>query len=40
MLNKILFKPIDNSALIVFRILFGLLISIEAFGAILSGWVY
>lgn len=40
MLNKLLFKPIDNSALIVFRILFGLLISIEAFGAILSGWVH
>jgi len=40
MLNKLLFKPIDNSALIVFRILFGLLISIESFGAILSGWVY
>jgi len=39
MLNKLLFKPIDNSALIVFRVLFGLLISIESFGAILTGWV-
>ncbi|TJY37746.1 HTTM domain-containing protein [Pontimicrobium aquaticum] len=40
MFNKLLFKPIDNSALIVFRILFGLLIAIESFGAILTGWVY
>lgn len=40
MLNKILFKPIDNSALIVFRILFGLLITIESFGAIFTGWVH
>ena len=40
MLNKLLFKPIDNSALIVFRILFGLLISIESFGAIFTGWVH
>ena len=39
MLNKLLFKPIDNSALIVFRILFGLLISLESFGAIFTGWV-
>ncbi|WP_347924200.1 HTTM domain-containing protein [Pontimicrobium sp. SW4] len=40
MLNKFLFKPIDNSALIVFRILFGFLISLESFGAIVSGWVH
>ncbi len=39
MINRFLFKHIDNSALIVFRILFGLLISLEAFGAILTGWV-
>lgn len=38
MLNKWLFRQIDNSALIVFRVLFGLLISIEAFAAIFSGW--
>lgn len=39
MLNKFLFKHIDNSALIVFRVVFGLLISLEAFGAIATGWV-
>ncbi len=40
MLNKLLFKPIDNSALIAFRVLFGLLVAIESFGAIFSGWVH
>ncbi|MCC8359702.1 HTTM domain-containing protein [Salinimicrobium sediminilitoris] len=39
MLNKWLFTRIDNSALIVFRILFGLLLAIEAIGAIFTGWV-
>ncbi|MFD1615724.1 HTTM domain-containing protein [Gelatiniphilus marinus] len=39
MLNKWLFKRIDNSALIVFRILFGLLCFLESVGAILTGWV-
>lgn len=39
MLNNWLFKQIDNSALIVFRILFGVLITLESFGAILTGWV-
>ena len=39
MLNKLLFKHIDNSALIVFRIIFGFLITAEAFGAIATGWV-
>lgn len=39
MLNKWLFTRIDNSALIVFRILFGVLLAIEAFGAIFTGWV-
>lgn len=36
---KFLFKPIDNSGLILFRIGFGLLLAIEAFGAIGTGWV-
>ena len=36
---KIFFKAIDNSPLIVFRILFGFLIACESFGAILTGWV-
>ena len=39
MLNRWLFKQVDNSALVVFRAFFGLLISIEAFGAVLTGWV-
>ncbi|MCV6631525.1 MAG: HTTM domain-containing protein [Flavobacteriaceae bacterium] len=38
-LNSILFKRIDNSALIVFRILFGVLIFLESIGAIFTGWV-
>ena len=36
---KSIFKAIDNSPLIVFRILFGFLIACESFGAILTGWV-
>ena len=36
---KILFKAIDNSPLIVFRIFFGFLIACESFGAIATGWV-
>lgn len=36
---KKLFLPIDNAPLILFRIFFGVLLSCEAFGAILSGWV-
>lgn len=39
MLNKWLFTRIDNSALIVFRIIFGALLFIEAVGAIFTGWV-
>ncbi|WP_424492972.1 HTTM domain-containing protein [Salinimicrobium sp. GXAS 041] len=39
MVVKWLFTRIDNSALIVFRILFGALIAIESFGAIFTGWV-
>jgi len=39
MLHKLLFKHIDNSALIVFRIIFGLLCFLESIGAILTGWV-
>ena len=36
---KSLFKAIDNSPLIVFRIFFGFLVACESFGAILTGWV-
>jgi len=39
MLNKWLFTQIDNSALVVFRIIFGFLIAIEAIGAIFTGWI-
>lgn len=39
MLNKWLFTKVDNSALVVFRILFGVLITIEAWGAIFTGWI-
>jgi len=37
--KRYLFNPIDNSALIVFRIFFGILITVEAWGAIATGWV-
>lgn len=35
---KFLFKHIDNSPLIVFRIIFGLLCFLESVGAIATGW--
>ena len=38
-LNNWLFTPIDNSTLLVFRVFFGLLITLEAWGAIATGWV-
>jgi len=38
-MNKFLFKQIDNTGLTLFRIIFGLLITLEAFGAIATGWV-
>ena len=34
-----IFKPIDNAPLIIFRIFFGLLLALESFGAIVTGWV-
>lgn len=37
-LEKILFTHIDNTGLVLFRLAFGLLITIEAFGAISTGW--
>ncbi|MFP4844327.1 HTTM domain-containing protein [Winogradskyella sp. PE311] len=36
---NILFKHIDNSGLIVFRIIFGLLCFLESAGALVTGWV-
>jgi len=38
-LNKLLFQRVDNSSLIIFRILFGVLITLEAWGAIFTGWI-
>ncbi|MEZ4777907.1 MAG: HTTM domain-containing protein [Flavobacteriaceae bacterium] len=38
-MNDFLFKRIDNTGLSLWRIVFGLLISIEAFGAMATGWV-
>ncbi len=38
-MNNFLFKQIDNSSLIIFRIIFGLLIFLESVGAIFTGWV-
>ena len=38
-MNKYLFKHIDNTGLVLWRVIFGLLISVEAFGAIATGWV-
>jgi vitamin K-dependent gamma-carboxylase len=39
LINIYFFQPVDNSSLILFRILFGLLIFIECAGAIFTGWV-
>ncbi len=38
-MNTFLFKHIDNSGLIIFRIFFGLLCFLESFGAVLTGWI-
>lgn len=38
-MNKVLFRQIDNIGLLIFRIVFGLLITLEGFGAIATGWV-
>ncbi len=39
MFNYFFFKRIDNSPLLIFRIFLGILISLECYGAILTGWV-
>lgn len=39
MSGAFLTRPMDNSPLIVFRMILGLLISLECFGAIATGWV-
>lgn len=39
MLNRFLFTKIDNSPLTIFRIFFGILVALECYGAILTGWI-
>ena len=38
-MDKFLFKQIDNTGLVLWRVVFGALITVEAFGAIATGWV-
>ncbi|GEQ85114.1 type I deoxyribonuclease HsdR [Patiriisocius marinistellae] len=38
-MDKFLFKHIDNTGLVLWRVVFGALIAIEGFGAIATGWV-
>ena len=39
MFDRLLFTKVDNSPLLVFRVFFGLLIALESYGAIATGWV-
>ena len=39
MLDRWLFSKIDNSPLIIFRILFGILVALECYGAMVTGWI-
>ncbi len=39
MFDRLLFTKIDNSQLVVFRVFFGILIALESFGALATGWV-
>ena len=38
-MEKFLFRQIDNTPLIIFRIIFGLLLFLESIGAIFTGWI-
>src|SRR5699024_10820551 len=38
-MRRIAFQQVDNTGITIFRILFGLLLLLEGFGAILTGWV-
>jgi hypothetical protein len=38
-MDKWLFKQVDNTGLVLWRVAFGLLIAIEGYGAIATGWV-
>ncbi|MBD0779565.1 HTTM domain-containing protein [Maribacter sp. ANRC-HE7] len=39
MFDRLLFSKIDNAPLLIFRVFFGILIALESFGAIATGWV-
>ncbi len=39
MSDRFLFSKIDNAPLLIFRVLFGTLIALECYGAIVTGWV-
>ncbi|WP_273565414.1 HTTM domain-containing protein [Maribacter halichondriae] len=39
MLNRFLFTKINNSPLLIFRIFFGILVALECYGAIVTGWI-
>jgi len=38
-INRYLFTKIDNASLVLFRIFFGILIALECYGAMISGWI-
>ncbi len=38
-MHRFFFTKIDNSPLIIFRIFFGILVALECYGAILTGWI-
>ena len=38
-LSSLLFTKLDNSSLLIFRIFFGVLVALECYGAICTGWV-
>ncbi len=38
-MHRFFFTKIDNSPLIIFRVFFGILVALECYGAILTGWV-
>lgn len=38
-MRKFLFRHIDNSSLVIFRVFFGALIFLESVGAIVTGWI-
>jgi vitamin K-dependent gamma-carboxylase len=39
-MSSLWFKSIDNTPLVLWRVIFGFLIAAEAFGAIITGWVH